>query len=103
MNSLWPLSRELLNEILADHISDNFVCHLVWERLDYVEMTKGSGVFFPGITTPKYWSEKFPNAPQFIVKRSAAVHLTRAIPKEHKQALKSLLAFWEYYYLIMHY
>ncbi len=30
-----PLSRELLEAVLADQLSDRFVCELVWARLGY--------------------------------------------------------------------
>ena len=46
--------------------------------------------------TPAYWSEKFVKAPQIISERIASVHLTRSIPKEHKQGLKNFLNFKGY-------
>ena len=46
--------------------------------------------------TPSYWSEKFSKAPQIISERSASVHLTRSIPKDHKQNLKKILNFKGY-------
>ena len=46
--------------------------------------------------TPLYWSEKFSKAPQIISERSASVHLTRSIPKVHKQNLKKILSFKGY-------
>ena len=46
--------------------------------------------------TPAYWSEKFVKAPQIISERKASVHLTRSIPKEHKQGLKNFLQFKGY-------
>ena len=31
----WPISKKLLFSILDDHVSDVFVCELIWERLFY--------------------------------------------------------------------
>ena len=36
VSELWPLSRELLMQILEDRCSDQFVCERIWERLGYV-------------------------------------------------------------------
>ena len=91
----WPISRKLLFLVLEDKVSDVFVCELVWERLFYKrEIT--SNVWFPSALTPTYWSEKFVKAPQIISERIASVHLTRSIPKEHKQGLKNFLNFKGY-------
>ncbi len=32
---VWPLSRDLLQQIIDDRISDCFVAELIWERLGY--------------------------------------------------------------------
>ena len=96
MTKSWPLSRELLVEILSDRTSDTFVCKLIWERLDYKLVVGGSTIFLAGLNTPDYWREKFPEAPQVIAKRSASIHLTRSIPKKYKQALKTCLNFEGY-------
>ena len=91
----WPISRKLLFLVLEDKVSDVFVCELVWERLFYNrETTLNSWV--SSALTPTYWSEKFVKAPQIISERMASVHLTRSIPKEHKQGLKNLLDFKGY-------
>ena len=91
----WLISRELLFLILQDRVSDVFVCELIWERLFYIkEPTLNE--WQAGILTPSYWSEKFAEAPQIISDRSASVHLTRSIPKEHKQGLKNFLDFKGY-------
>tara|TARA_B100000886_G_scaffold329034_1_gene278010 strand:+ start:327 stop:812 length:486 start_codon:yes stop_codon:yes gene_type:complete len=91
----WPICKELLFLVLEDKVSDVFVCELVWERLFYVrERTVNNWV--PSALTPTYWSEKFMEAPQIISERVASVHLTRSIPKEHKQVLKNFLNFKGY-------
>ena len=91
----WPICKELLFLVLEDKVSDVFVCELVWERLFYTtERISNNWVSSP--LTPTYWSEKFVNAPQIISERIASVHLTRSIPKDHKQGLKNFLNFKGY-------
>jgi len=91
----WPISKELLFLILEDKVSDVFVCELVWERLFYKRKLP-SNDWVPSALTPTYWSDKFVEAPQIISERSASVHLTRSIPKDHKQGLKIFLNFKGY-------
>ena len=91
----WPISRKLLFLILEDKVSDVFVCELVWERLFYTK-EKNTNDLISSELTPAYWSEKFVKAPQVISERIASVHLTRSIPKEHKQGLKNFLNFKGY-------
>ena len=91
----WPISKELLFLILEDKVSDVFVCELVWERLFY-KREPPSNDWVPSALTPTYWSDKFVEAPQIISERSASVHLTRSIPKDHKQGLKIFLNFKGY-------
>ena len=91
----WPISRKLLFLVLEDKVSDVFVCELVWERLFYTREKKTND-WISSDLTPAYWSEKFVKAPQIISERRASVHLTRSIPKEHKQGLKNFLNFKGY-------
>ena len=91
----WPISRKLLFLILEDKVSDVFVCELVWERLFYTR-EKNMNDWISSELTPPYWSKKFVKAPQIIAERKASVHLTRSIPKEHKQGLKNFLKFQGY-------
>ena len=88
----WPISREILFLILEDKVSDVFVCELLWERLFYINQPSMDG-WISSSLTPSYWSGKFIKAPQIISERSASVHLTRSIPKDHKQNLKKILNF----------
>ena len=81
--------------ILEDKVSDIFVCELIWERLFYINQPS-IDVWISSPSTPSYWSEKFIKAPQIISERSASVHLTRSIPKDHKQNLKKILNFKGY-------
>ena len=91
----WPISKKLLFLILEDKVSDVFVCELVWERLFYTKELSTNDWTFSALT-PAYWSEKFVKAPEIISDRIASVHLTRSIPKEHKQGLKNFLNFKGY-------
>ena len=92
MKFTWPISKKLLSLILEDKVSDILVCELIWERLFY-SRDKSTNKWVVGSLTPLYWSEKFTEAPQVISERPASVHLTRSIPKEHKQGLKEFLHF----------
>ena len=97
MKTLWPISRTLLMEILADRVSDRFVSELVWERLGYKRNEQDdSELWVASKSTPVYWSIKFPKSPEVIAKRPASIHLTRSIPKEFKQSLKKYLDFEGY-------
>ncbi len=91
----FPLSRLLLEAVLADRTSDRFVCRLVWERLGYRPDAEGAS-WQAGPATPAAWAEAFPMAPQLIAERPASVRLTRSIPPEHKQLLKTQLGFAGY-------
>tara|TARA_A100000164_G_scaffold342390_1_gene339829 strand:+ start:242 stop:730 length:489 start_codon:yes stop_codon:yes gene_type:complete len=91
----WPISKKLLFSILNDQVSDVFVCELIWERLFYTK-EKSSNDWISSEDTPFYWSEKFNKAPQIISERNASIHLTRSIPKIHKQGLKKFLDFKGY-------
>ena len=81
--------------ILNDQVSDVFVCELIWERLFYTKQIS-SVDWISSENTPPYWSGKYNNAPQIISERGASIHLTRSIPKEHKQNLKKILDFKGY-------
>ncbi|MFM7314440.1 MAG: DUF1823 family protein [Cyanobium sp.] len=89
-----PLSRALLEAVLADRTSDRFVCELIWPRLGY--LPDGSGCWVAGPATGSGWREAFPQEPQFIAERPASVALTRSIAREHKQLLKQQLGFAGY-------
>ena len=91
----WPITRKILFLILEDKVSDIFVCELVWERLFYINQPSMDEWISSSLTS-SYWSEKFIKAPQIISERSASVHLTRSIPKDHKQNLKKILNFKGY-------
>ena len=91
----WPICKELLLLVIEDKVSDVFVCELIWERLFYTRKITTDD-WTSSALTPYYWSEKFVKAPQIISERIASVHLTKSIPKEHKQGLKKFLNFKGY-------
>nr|WP_259736342.1 DUF1823 family protein [Synechococcus sp. CS-1329] len=94
-----PLSRALLMMILDDRLSDRCVCELIWRRLGYGpqqgEPQQGA-IWLAGPSTPPAWAEAFPQAPELIAERPPSVRLTRSIPAEHKQLLKTQLGFAGY-------
>ncbi|MFM7512849.1 MAG: DUF1823 family protein [Cyanobium sp.] len=90
----YPLSRALLEAVLADRVSDRFVCELIWPRLGY--WPDGAGTWSAGPATSAAWRESFPIEPQFIAERPPSVALTRSIAREHKQLLKEQLGFAGY-------
>ena len=89
-----PLSRALLEAVLADRTSDRFVCELVWPRLGYVRADDGR--WRAGPDCESSWREAFPLEPQLIAERPASVALTRSIAKPYKQLLKEQLGFAGY-------
>ncbi len=95
----FPLSRSLLEAVLADRTSDRLVCELVWARLGYRPAEEGSAVTAPwsaGPDTPADWAAAFPLAPELVASRPASVRLTRSIAPPHKQLLKEQLGFSGY-------
>jgi hypothetical protein len=95
----FPLSRLLLEAVLADRLTDRFVCELVWGRLGYRPPTGTTGSEVPwsaGPDTPADWAAAFPLAPELIAARPASVRLTRSIAAPHKQLLKEQLGFGGY-------
>jgi len=93
---VWPLSRDLLQQIIDDRISDCFVAELIWERLGYQPSGEQGAAWLAGPTTPQAWKQVFPKAPPVIAQRPACVQLTRSIEKPYKQLLKEQLKFAGY-------
>ncbi len=85
-----------MQKILDDYISDDFVVKRVWERLGYRPSKEHENIWRPGLLTPNDWRQSFSRAPEVIANRKASVYLTRSIPKEFKQLLKSKLNFSGY-------
>ena len=81
----WPLSRSLLDAVLADRLSDRLVAELVWERLGYRRQRDGDAPWLAGPQTPQAWRDAFPEAPEVVASRPASVALTRSIAREPVQ------------------
>ncbi|MGD1898176.1 MAG: DUF1823 family protein [Phormidesmis sp.] len=94
MTNLPPLTTETLWAILNNELPDDTVNQLVWQTLGYRyddETASWSAVEVDGA-----WRQKYPEPPNFIESRPATVQLTRSIPKENKQLLKTFLGFKGY-------
>lgn len=94
MTNLPPLTTETLWVILNDDLPDDTVNELVWYTLGYRydEPTQKWSLN----KVDAHWAEKYPEPPNFIESRPATVQLTRSIPKENKQLLKTVLGFKGY-------
>ena len=89
-----PLTTETLWAILNNELPDDRVNQLVWRQLGY-RYDEPSQTWTAEQVDPA-WAEKYPEPPNFIESRPATVQLTRAIPKENKQLLKTHLGFKGY-------
>lgn len=94
MTNLPPLSTETLWAILHNELPDDAVNQLVWHYLGY-RYDDQSQRWRVDQVAPS-WVDKYPEPPNFIESRPATVQLTRAIPKENKQLLKTVLGFKGY-------
>ncbi|RMF28487.1 MAG: DUF1823 family protein [Cyanobacteria bacterium J083] len=94
MKNLPPLKRETIWAILQETITDHTVNQLVWYYLGYRydESTQS----WNNNKVAKHWREKYPQPPDFIANRPPSVMLTRSIPPENKQLLKTQLGFKGY-------
>ncbi len=105
MTNLPPLTTETLWAILNDEMPDDTVNQLVWHTLGYrysedasdgPDSISGASGQWNAEAIDEKWREKYPEPPNFIESRPATVQLTRSIPKENKQLLKTLLGFKGY-------
>jgi Domain of unknown function (DUF1823) len=91
MSNLPPLNSETCWQILRDQLSDDTVNLLLWDCLGYrydpLRKEWDSASVDPD------WAQTYPQPPDFIGSRPATVKLTRSIPTDHKQLLKSQLGF----------
>lgn len=94
MTNLPPLTTDTLWAILNGELADDTVNQLVWHHLGYCYDDSAQQWRTEAVDTA--WAEKYPEPPNFIESRPATVQLTRAIPKENKQLLKTLLGFKGY-------
>jgi len=92
MTTIAPLTNETLWEILRDTLDDSAANHLVWHYLGYIQNPETQAW---SIADPD-WATAYPDPPNFIESRPATVKLTRSIPPENKQLLKTQLGFEGY-------
>lgn len=100
MTNLPPLTTETLWAILNNELPDETVNQLVWHTLGYrytgtPDQAADQTQWLTDEVDEK-WREKYPQPPNFIESRPATVQLTRSIPKENKQLLKTYLGFKGY-------
>lgn len=93
MTTILPLTTETLWAILNEELPDDTVNQLVWHSLGYQKAEDGTWRLD---NVDDAWAQKYPEPPNFIESRPATVQLTRSIPKENKQLLKSYLGFKGY-------
>ncbi|MGF1536090.1 MAG: DUF1823 family protein [Elainellaceae cyanobacterium] len=89
-----PLSTETYWAILNDKLDDDAVNRIVWHHLGY--RYRAETQTWDTEQAPSEWREAYPEPPSFTDSRPAIVKLTRAIPKEYKQLLKTELGFTGY-------
>jgi Domain of unknown function (DUF1823) len=92
MSTLLPLTTETLWGIIRETIDDDAVNRLVWHYLGYQQNAETQEW---SIVDPD-WATAYPTPPNFIDSRPATVKLTRSIPDENKQLLKTKLGFEGY-------
>ena len=94
MTDLPDLTTETLWAILNGDLADDTVNRLVWQSLGYDYSLDTQTWQTQNVDDA--WAQKYPEPPNFIESRPATVQLTRAIPKENKQLLKTVLGFKGY-------
>ncbi len=92
--TLPPLTSDTYWAILKDELDDDTVNQLVWHHLGY-RYDSGSATWNSEQVDPD-WREAYPEPPRFTDSRPPTVRLTRSIPKENKQLLKTDLGFTGY-------
>lgn len=96
MTHLPPLTTETLWAILNNELPDDTLNQMVWHYLGYRRAEGAPNGDWQIDNVEAAWAEKYPTPPNFIESRPATVQLTRSIPKENKQLLKTLLGFKGY-------
>lgn len=92
MTPLPPLTLETLWGILKETIDDETTHRLVWHYLGYVQDPET----LQWQNADPIWMDAYPEPPYFIESRPATIKLTRSIPAENKQLLKTQLGFEGY-------
>lgn len=94
MTDLPSLTTETLWAILNNELPDDTVNQMVWHTLGYRYDDRTQTWQTESVAAA--WAEKYPEPPNFIESRPATVQLTRSIPQENKQLLKTHLGFKGY-------
>jgi len=92
--ALPPLTADTYWAILHDEIDDDGVNALLWHHLGYRYDSETNQWDTAQVASD--WRETYPEPPRFTDSRPATVKLTRSIPKEYKQLLKTELGFTGY-------
>ena len=92
MSTVLPLTTETLWAIIRETVDDAAANYLVWHYLGYEQ----NAVTQEWTIADPSWAEAYPTPPNFIESRPATVKLTRSIPAENKQLLKTKLGFKGY-------
>lgn len=91
--NLPPLTEQTFWAILDDQLDDDTANQLVWHCLGY-RYSPDTGWDVSAVS--EEWRQDYPEPPNFIESRPATVKLTRSIPAENKQLLKTELGFTGY-------
>lgn len=94
LDPLPPLTEATLWAILNNEVDDEVVNRLLWSELGYRWQQESAS--WDASAVAEAWREAYPEPPDFIGSRPATVKLTRSIPAEHKQLLKTQLGFQGY-------
>lgn len=92
--TLPSLTADTYWAILKGELDDDTVNRLVWHHLGY-RYDAEAEQWNTGQVDPE-WREAYPEPPRFTDSRPPTVRLTRSIPKQDKQLLKTELGFTGY-------
>lgn len=92
--ALPPLNPETIWAILNEDVDDAIANQLVWQCLGY--RYDATTAQWDNTAVSADWREAYPEPPDFIANRPPVVKLTRSIPQENKQLLKTELGFKGY-------
>ena len=88
----YLLTNAILWEILNEMLDDDTTHRLVWHYLGY----RYNPATQSWENEDAEWFDAYPEPPSFVESRPATVKLTRSIPAENKQLLKTQLGFEGY-------
>ncbi|MEO0408695.1 MAG: DUF1823 family protein [Cyanobacteria bacterium P01_A01_bin.135] len=91
---VYPLTADTYWAIINDEIDDDAANQLVWHYLGYRYDPQTQAWNTDQVAAD--WRDAYPEPPRFTDSRPATVKLTRSIPKQNKQLLKTELGFTGY-------